>query len=420
MSFEYHDDTNHSHESIRNSPNYLDWNTQPSALKIYNKFEDIIKLDGKSDLHNFIYRLGGITAKKTYPSNEYYLRTLPSAGALFPVEIYFQAREVEGFKDGIYHFDVSNSAVKLLYELDGDGVESAYEDNREIKGLIILYSTIYYRSSWKYKHRGFRYCLLDCGHALGAMEASSYLYDHACVIRYKFDKMKLNKSFGFGDQEFFLSCGILGVPKNDRIKTFNMSLEDINPKYEKNVMIEEAYKESVELLSCKSKYTFSEFSFHKEIFEETIFKRRSIREFTTSTITKASYEAILEIAQKPVMSDCDEDVNLYYIVNSVDGVDQGLYLDGKCLKKGDFRQEAGYLCLEQSLGMKSAVTFFLTTSSDNYQSAYQKAGIIGHRLYLASEYLKIGCSGIGAYYDDETKEFLKTKDMILYGICIGV
>jgi SagB-type dehydrogenase family enzyme len=419
MSFEYHQATKHSHESIRNSPNYLDWNTQPSALKIYKQFENIIKLDGKSEMHNFIYRLGGITAKKTYPSNEYYLRTLPSAGALFPVEIYFQAREVEGFKDGIYHFDVANSSVKLLYELDGDGVEFAYADNRAIKGLIVLYSTIYYRSSWKYKHRGFRYCLLDCGHALGAMEASSYLYKHVCVVRYRFDKRRLNKAFGFGEQEFFLSSGILGVPKKECIDSFNMHLEDINPKYEKNEMIEKAYQDSLELSSCKSKYTFWEFSFHKEIFEETIFKRRSIREFTTSTITKASYEAILEIALKPVMSDCDEEVHLYCIVNSVEGMERGLYLDGVCLKEGDFRQSAGYLCLEQALGRQSAVTFFLTTCSKNYQSAYQKAGIIGHRLYLASEYLKIGCSGIGAYYDDETKVFLQTDDMILYGVTIG-
>lgn len=420
MSFEYHEATKHSHESIRQSPNYLDWNTQPSALKIYNHFEDIIKLDGKSDLHNFIYRLGGITAKKTYPGTEYYLRTLPSAGALFPVEIYFQSREVDGLKDGIYHFDVANGVIKLLYMLNGDGVESAYEDNRAIKGLIILYSTIYYRSSWKYKHRAFRYCLLDSGHALGALEASAYLYDHACVIRYQFDKRKLNKSFGFGDREFFLASGIVGIPKKEHITSLNVKLEDINPAYERNKMIEKAYQDSLKLTSCKSKYAFSEFSFHKEIFEETIFKRRSIREFTTSTITKASYEAILEIVNKPIMNDCDEVVDLYCIVNAVEGMERGLYLNGVCLKEGDFRQIAGYLCLEQSLGAQSAVTFFLTTSSQNYQSAYLKAGIIGHRLYLSCEYLKIGCSGIGAYYDDETKVFLKSDDMILYGVVIGV
>ena len=61
----------------------------------------------------------------------------------------------------------------------------------------------------------------------------------------------------------------------------------------------------------------------------------------------------------------------------------------------------------------------MTTKSENYQEAYQKAGIIGHRLYLASNYLDIGCSGIGAYYDDEVCEFIEENSMILYALAIG-
>ena len=67
------------------------------------------------------------------------------------------------------------------------------------------------------------------------------------------------------------------------------------------------------------------------------------------------------------------------------------------LEKGALSSKAGYLCLEQDLGKDSAVTFFLTSKGKNYQALYQKASIIGHRLYLASNYLGYGCSGIGAY-----------------------
>ena len=63
--------------------------------------------------------------------------------------------------------------------------------------------------------------------------------------------------------------------------------------------------------------------------------------------------------------------------------------------------------------------FFLGSTSPNYQEVYQKAGIIGHRLYLASNYLGIGCSGIGAYYDDEVCEFIGETSMILYALAIG-
>jgi hypothetical protein len=38
---------------------------------------------------------------------------------------------------------------------------------------------------------------------------------------------------------------------------------------------------------------------------------------------------------------------------------------------------------------------------------------------LASNYLDIGCSGIGAYYDDEVCEFLQEQTMVLYALAIG-
>lgn len=99
----------------------------------------------------------------------------------------------------------------------------------------------------------------------------------------------------------------------------------------------------------------------------------------------------------------------------------GVFNNTKYLKVGDFKQIAGYLCLEQNLGRDSAVTFFLVSKAKNYQALYQKAGHIGHRLYIISNYLQIGCSGIGAYYDDEVLEFLELDNTykVLYALAIG-
>jgi len=50
---------------------------------------------------------------------------------------------------------------------------------------------------------------------------------------------------------------------------------------------------------------------------------------------------------------------------------------------------------------------------------YIEAGMIGHRIYIASEYLGLGCSGIGAYYDLEAAKFLNTSNNILYVLTVG-
>lgn len=419
--FAYHAQTKHSWESIRMHPNRVDWEKQPIPFKIYNRFLAMIKLDDADPLHRMIYRIGGITAKKAYPGVEYYLRTLPSAGALYPVEFYFQTRDVEGFEDGIYHFDVRNSAVKLLHRLGlEEGVEVHFEDKRRIKGFLFLISTVYYRSSWKYKKRAFRYCLLDAGHAQGSIEASAWLNDYATNIRYRFDKPALNAAFGFGHKEFFLSAAIVGAPTPEEATYLDLALPDINPPIEREPLIEAAYRDSLALHACSVQRRYEPFGFDKKRFEEVLYARRSIRGFEGRPITKASLEAVLEHLHRAILSDCDEKVTIWYVVNRVEGVEQGLYREGSLQKSGDFSQKAGYLCLEQALGSESAVTFFLTTDSQNYQSAYQKAGHIGQRLYLVSAYLGIGCSGIGAYYDDETAAFLETEEMVLYALVIGL
>lgn len=425
----YHQNTKHSYFSVRNNPNRVDWNNPPNRFKNYPDSYKRIALDSSNENYNFLYLISGITAKKTYPGIEYYLRVNPSAGALYPNEVYFQVRNVDGFEDGIYHLEVvTSSAVKLQKIELNQGVETLLGLDFSVDGFIFFISSLYFRSSWKYKNRAFRYCLLDAGHLLGSMEASSYLFDKEFEILYDFPKQKLNDFFCFDEKEFFTAVCLVGTKKDDKKESFSLTLSTLDgSSYEerkisffvKNELIEKAYEDTLEIKNKKSETKKALFNFQKQRFKDVIFKRRSIREFTKQSISKVQFEAILNVLNQPITNDCDEEVDIFYTINRVEGLQIGLYKNGLLLKNGDFSSKAGYLCLEQELGKDSAVTFFLTTKSKNYQEAYQKAGIIGHRLYLASNYLDIGCSGIGAYYDDEVCEFLQEQTMVLYALAIG-
>ncbi len=418
----YHEATKHSYVSVRTHPNYLDWSMQPSPFKIYPDSLPLIPLDLTNPTHRFLYLLGGINAKKSYPGVVYYLRTIPSAGALYPVEIYVQIRGVAGFEDGIYHFSPAQMAMRLLHRLqEGEGVECYLRDKRQIDGFVVLYAMLYYRSSWKYKQRAFRYCLLDTGHALGALEMSSFLYEHAYTIFYDFDKEALAGHFGFGREEFFLSGGVVGRRREEKIAELTMELPYVDGlgRFEPNEEIEEAYEATRRLSGCKRQLRHPQLPFIKERLYEAVMQRRSAREFANEAVKKEELEFILRLLRELIPSDCDEEITIWYVINRVAGVTPGLYKQGELIKRGDFARKAGYLCLEQALGSESAVTFFLSSSAKNYQSLYQKAGHLGHRIYIAANYLGLGCSGIGAYYDDEVREFLGTQDMVLYALAVG-
>lgn len=420
----YHDTTKHSYWSVRHSPNYLDWSIKPSEYKNYPKHSKSIQLDTTNTIQRFLYLICGITAKKTYPSMEYYIRSNPSAGALYPNEVYFQARNVKGFEDGIYHLCVSRGEATYLHSLpQASGLEYFLNDRRLVDGLLFLVSGVYYRSSWKYKNRALRYVLLDGGHILGSIESNALWLGDTCEIFYAYDKVALNELFCFDRGEFFIGGAFVGHRRNIQATKPNITISYANPTYtfEANSIIEEGYKTSLAHLGqiTPNKSKISTY-FEPKRLQEAIEKRRSIREFSKVAMSKAELDGVLDFVMDVGCFDVDEWVDVYYCVHNVDGVAQGLYKNRVLIKEGDFRQMMGYLSLEQAIGAQSGVTFVLASSGSDYQALYQKAGLLGHRLYVASTYFGVGCSGIGAYYDDEVREFLNEEGMILYLIAVGI
>lgn len=419
--FEYHMKTKHSYFSIRNSPNRLDWNNQPKKFKSYPETFKRIKLDLEKETHSFLYYIAGITAKKSYPGVEYFLRVNPSAGALFPNEIYFQSRKNSDFEDGIYHFDIRSSSVTLIKTIEEEGIEPFFGIDKCQNGFIFLISSLYYRSCWKYKNRALRYCLLDAGHVLGSLEISTYIHSKQQKIIYDFDKEGLNELFNFNTKEFFTSAVFVTMPSQKSLTKVELEIPTIpcSINFERNSLIEEAYKDSIKIRNKKEENSLNSFSFQKDYLKEVVLNRRSIREFSKASILKREFESILSVVNSPISSDCDEELDIYCVINRVEGMKLGLYKNNEYKKEGDFINKARYLCLEQALGGDSAVTFFITSKSNNYQAMYQKAGILGHRMYIASNYLGIQCSGIGAYYDDEVCEFIGETTQVLYAVAIG-
>lgn len=96
-----------------------------------------------------------------------FYRTVPSAGGLFPLEVYALAREVSGMTDGIYHYNVRSHSLELLREgswfaeLDQAMVSAPFIFNAN---LIFFVSAVFKRSQKKYGPRGYRYILLEAGH----------------------------------------------------------------------------------------------------------------------------------------------------------------------------------------------------------------------------------------------------------------
>jgi len=97
------------------------------------------------------------------------LRTAPSAGALYPLEIYIMAGDVQELKQGIYHYNSENHTLKLISSGDfrkamcTAALEQLMLENAP---ATIIYSAIFERTTGKYGQRGRdRYVCMDLGHS---------------------------------------------------------------------------------------------------------------------------------------------------------------------------------------------------------------------------------------------------------------
>ena len=129
--------------------------------------------------------------------------------------------------------------------------------------------------------------------------------------------------------------------------------------------------------------------------------------------------AIAWAVQQPIATENFEEIEIYSVVHDIEGISPGFYKNTHLIQAGNFREKTGYLCINQAIARDCAVTLFFVSNYLSYQTAVQLAGFVGKRVYLFSNYWEIDCSGIGAFYDDETQDFLQTNKNVLYAMAIG-
>jgi nitroreductase len=106
-------------------------------------------------------------------------------------------------------------------------------------------------------------------------------------------------------------------------------------------------------------------------------------------------------------------------VHAVEGLPAGSYVFRRqqrtleLLKEGDFRREAGYLGLGQTIPADCSVNVYFLADLKNvlerfgnrgYRAAQLEAAIMGGKLYLAAYAQRLGASGL-TFFDDDVTDF---------------
>lgn len=218
------------------SPHWLDWEHVPATYKLYHDVPVLplptpsIMSYGKPDgernpapdlwscisrrrstrsfgrepmssleLSDLLWASTGITGGDSFM----FLRSAPSAGALFPIETYVVAHRVEGIEPGVYHYrlvgvDAGGRATSAgghaLEQLVARDVKrrcaacALDQDMAAEAAVVFVWTAVVARSTWKYRQRAYRYIYLDAGHiAQNLLLAAVALGLSACPIAAFYD-----------------------------------------------------------------------------------------------------------------------------------------------------------------------------------------------------------------------------------------
>ena len=183
----FHQKTKHTLLNVLGS--VLKWESQPPLYKKYPKakkfklpkpvyeglsLEEALRarrsIRGYSDklaslnvLSQLLFAAQGITGQ----DGDLMLRTAPSAGALYPIEIYIVVNNVAGLERGIYHYAVTDHSLELVQKGDFRKKITGCALDQEMAGesdVTFILTAIFRRVTWKYEERGYRYAYIEAGH----------------------------------------------------------------------------------------------------------------------------------------------------------------------------------------------------------------------------------------------------------------
>src|SRR5262249_5307143 len=374
---------------------------------------------------------------------------------LHHVDLYVVAGELPDLAAGVYHFAPNDFALRRLragdhrarlVEASGGCPELARA------ALMIASASTWWRNAWKYQARAWRHVFWDGGtlHANLLAAAASDGLEPSVVMGYA--DAALDRLLGLDPQrEGGVAIVPLGrsavpppaapVPGELRLAVAPLSRSEVDYPWIRDAQAASSLRDGDEAAAWRAAAAIAEAAapdrprlplappeeaaLPRESLDSVILRRGSTRVFDRrrplrfeelcTALDRATRGVPADFLGQPPATLLD----LYLIVNAVEGLAPGVYLYHRAeralelLQEGGFRLAAGRLALGQALAADAAVNVYSLPDlarvlerfgNRGYRAAQLEGGITGGRLYLAAYALGFGATGL-TFFDDEVTNF---------------
>ena len=511
--YDYHNGTKHTYESVRKHPLSLDPASQPSVYRVFDAlpkvqlptslldvsvptislldvgFEAIPESQlnppqNLKTLATWLHLSYGQTIRQQTMRGTTWIRSCPSQGMLYPVELYVAAFAIDGLEPGFYHYSMREFALRKLRT--GHEALAALTRGRpdlnflKTTPLSILVSTVFWRSAWRYEARGYRQALLDAGHVIGNLTAVALGLGITTIARLRVANATSRELIGlppeapFGEEEAVhamvtwgdqaanpMPPAANGAQPMPPIARAPLSKEKDLRSYDAikathwdcvapGVAVKEVRPPHTDLSPLPATFPTQHFPPPGDVppgdhLRKVLLTRHPIMNFDRRAIPRDEFRLLNRLAFRggsffPMFPDGPHValVRPLWLTLDVTGMDDGIWYynpvkdEYSLLNRGDYRKQAAFMSLEQGFAGDGFATCFIVANlhalmthagPDIYRLAHLEAGVVAQRLYLAANALGIGTAFSGLFYDDEVRRFFGLAQSgweVMYEVALGV
>jgi SagB-type dehydrogenase family enzyme len=431
-----HERTKHSWQRLRAESHVLDWANHPFPFKIYPDLEPlplprtlpdssvpaIQALSGQVLAPAAALDLAGLArllffaAGVTRILHGVLFRAAPSAGALYPTELYAVCGPLADLPAGVYHFEPAEFALRRLRDGDFRAHLAAAAAEPAVAGLplCLVLTGIPWRTTWKYRERGYRHLFWDAGAIVANLLAVAAAGGWDARVLLGFVDQEVSGLLGLGQPEEY-PLGLVtveapavaqasGIPRLEPIGPRTRPLSRAPRSYPLGAAAQRAGElPSAEALSVWRNQAnrlraqpatrslpageVGQARAATDTIEAVILRRGSTRRFARQPIPRGTLGWAMAAATRPVPSDFVPPqatlLEHFLAVHAVQGLPPGAYRwsqgEFQLLRGGAERGRTRSLCLGQDLGGDAAATILTGWSGlgRSEEACLRADGLIG-------------------------------------------
>jgi SagB-type dehydrogenase family enzyme len=479
---DFHERTKHTWQRLRANSRGLDWGNHPFPFKLYPDLEPLPLprelpesslpatqvLSGQVSASAATLDLAGLArllffaAGVTRILGGVLFRAAPSAGALYPTELYAVCGPLPDLPAGVYHFAPAEFALRRLRDGDFRARLAAAAAEPAIAGLplCLVLTGIPWRTTWKYRERGYRHLFWDAGAIVANLLAVAAAAGWDARVLLGFVDQEVAGLLGLGEPEEYPLAVVPVAAPTAAAATGSPPLEPISPRTRplsrspRSYPLGAAAQRAGDLSSAEAVSAWRRKASRlqaqpatrslaagdaraaTDTIEAVILRRGSTRRFVRQPMPRGALGWAMAAATRAVPGDFVPSqatlLEHFLAVHAVHGLTAGAYRwhegEFRLLRAGAERGRIRSLCLGQDLGGDAAATCFHCAQLDpileglgarGYRAAQLEGGIAAERLQLAAFALGVGATGL-TFLDDDVSAFFATPAAPMLTVAVGV